>query len=178
MTIKHETRRAECAQHRKRMGYEVTENDIKRPMPQGNNTTQIGHTHYRPPRQEPPPRAPRPGPRARGSRLCEHSPMASRPPDGQDLEARLAEVGRRLGEREASHSQTLAAARSRAETLRAEVARALEAFHAGAAGAGAPQLRVVLGEVRLDDKHARAVQFDLARGRCAGIDDGAAPGRA
>ena len=95
--------------------------------------------------------------------------MATRPPDGQDLEARLAEVGRRLGEREASHSGALAEARSRAETLRAEVARALEAFHAGAAGAGAPQLRVALGAVRLDDKHARALQFDLARGRCAGI---------
>ena len=95
--------------------------------------------------------------------------MAIRPPDGQDLEARLAEVGRRLGEREASHASALGAARARADTLRAEVARALEAFHAGAAGAGAPQLRVVLGDVRLDDKHARALQFDLGRGRCAGI---------
>jgi hypothetical protein len=95
--------------------------------------------------------------------------MPIRPPDGQALEARLAEVGRRLGARESEHSQALAAARSRAGELRAEVERALEAFHASAAGAGAPQLRVALGEVRLDDKHARALQFDLARGRCAGI---------
>ncbi len=95
--------------------------------------------------------------------------MAIRPPDGQALEARLAEVGRRLGERESEHSRALAAARSRAQELRAEIERALEAFHASAARAGAPQLRVALGEVRLDDKHARALQFDLARGRCAGI---------
>jgi len=95
--------------------------------------------------------------------------MASAPPDGQDLAARLAEVGRRLGAREAEHSQPLAAAQRRAGELRMEVARALEAFHAGAVGAGAPQLRITLGDVRLDDKHARAVQFDLARGRCAGI---------
>ena len=95
--------------------------------------------------------------------------MAICPPDGQGLEARLAEVGRRLGEREAEHSRALASARSRAEELRALVARALEAFHASAAGAGAPQLRVALGEVRLDDKHTRSLQFDLARGRCAGI---------
>jgi len=95
--------------------------------------------------------------------------MAIWPPDGQGLEARLAEVGRRLGEREAEHSRALASARSRAEELRALVARALEAFHASAEGAGAPQLRVALGEVRLDDKHTRSLQFDLARGRCAGI---------
>jgi len=95
--------------------------------------------------------------------------MAICPPDGQGLEARLAEVGRRLGEREAEHSRALASARSRAEELRALVARALEAFHASAEGAGAPQLRVALGEVRLDDKHTRSLQFDLARGRCAGI---------
>jgi hypothetical protein len=95
--------------------------------------------------------------------------MASVPPDGQDLAIRLAEVGRRLGAREAEHAQPLAEARRRAEALRAEVASALEAFHAGAARAGAPQLRISLGEVRLDDKHARAVQFDFARGRCAGV---------
>lgn len=91
------------------------------------------------------------------------------PPDGQGLEARLAEIGRRIGDREAKHARALGAARSRAQELRAEVERAVAAFHASAAQAGAPQLRIVLGEVRLDDKHARAVQFDLARGRCAGI---------
>jgi hypothetical protein len=95
--------------------------------------------------------------------------MAPLPPDGQGLEARLAEIGRRIGAREAEHAGALGAARSRAEALRAEVERAVAAFHASAAHAGAPQLRVVIGDVRLDDKHARAVQFDLARGRCAGI---------
>lgn len=95
--------------------------------------------------------------------------MARHPPDGQALETRLAEIGSRLGAREAEHSRDLAAAHSRAEELRSEVARALGAFHASAAQAGAAHLRVTLGEVRLDDKHARALQFDLCRGRCAGI---------
>jgi hypothetical protein len=95
--------------------------------------------------------------------------MAPHPPDGQGLEARLAEIGRRIGAREAEHAAALGAARSRAQGLRAEIERAVAAFHASAAQAGAPQLRIALGEVRLDDKHARAVQFDLARGRCAGI---------
>jgi hypothetical protein len=49
------------------------------------------------------------------------------------------------------------------------VERGLEAFHAGADQAGARHLRVELGEVRLDDKHARAVQFDLQRGRHVAI---------
>ena len=31
--------------------------------------------------------------------------------------------------------------------------------------AGAPQLRIALSEVRADDKHVRAVQFELTRGR-------------
>ena len=97
--------------------------------------------------------------------------MAPHPPDGQGLEARLAEIGRRIGAREAEHAGALGAARSRAQELRAEIERGGgRAFHfTSAAQAGAPQLRVALGEVQLDDKHARAVQFDLALGRCAGI---------
>jgi len=81
------------------------------------------------------------------------------------LADRLAAAGRRLGEREASHAEDLARAREQASALRAAVAQALEAFHGAAEEAGAPQLRIGLGELRLDDKHVRAVEFDLTRGR-------------
>lgn len=91
-------------------------------------------------------------------------PMPPSPPDA-DLGDRLAALGRRLGEREGEHAQALTQARREAEKLRAEVAVALERFHAAAAAQGAPHLRVALGEVRVDDKHLRAVEFDLTRGR-------------
>jgi hypothetical protein len=95
--------------------------------------------------------------------------MASHPPAPAALRERLAEVGRRIGAREADHRAALETARRRAEALRGLVASGLEAFHAGAEAAGAPHLKVVLGELRLDDKHARALQFDLRRGRHVGI---------
>lgn len=82
-----------------------------------------------------------------------------------DLAQRLEELGRVLGEREAAHGVGLAAARARAEKLRAEVEAPLERFHRAAAAAGAPHLRVALSEIRIDDKHLRAVEFDLCRGR-------------
>jgi hypothetical protein len=91
-----------------------------------------------------------------------HPPAAT--PDA-DLAARLAELGRALGEREARHGEDLARARGCAEELRRQVSSALDGFHAAAAQAGAAHLRVSLGEVRLDDKHLRAVEFDLSRGR-------------
>ncbi|MGH0029740.1 MAG: hypothetical protein ACQGVC_08110 [Myxococcota bacterium] len=81
------------------------------------------------------------------------------------LGPRLAALGRSLGEREAGHREELAAARACAERLRGDVAAALEQFHAAAEAAGAPHLRVELSEIRLDDKHLRAVEFDLVRGR-------------
>ena len=83
----------------------------------------------------------------------------------QNLSARLAALGRSLGEREADHRGELDAARSCAEALRADVALALSQFHCAAAEAGAPHLQVELSDVRLDDKHLRAVEFDLVRGR-------------
>lgn len=82
-----------------------------------------------------------------------------------ELGARLAALGRSLGEREADHRGQLDAARSCAESLHADVALALSRFHAAAAEAGAPHLQIELSEVRLDDKHLRAVEFDLVRGR-------------
>jgi ATPase subunit of ABC transporter with duplicated ATPase domains len=86
-------------------------------------------------------------------------------PVGSELGARLERVGRRLAEREADHAQGLAEARACAEKLRARVEAALARFHASASAAGAPHLRIELGEVRVDDKHLRSVQFDLNRGR-------------
>jgi hypothetical protein len=91
--------------------------------------------------------------------------MSPSPPADTQLGERLASLGQRLGEREAPHASELAAARREAESLREEIARALERFHGAAACAGAPHLRVALGDVRADDKHLRAVEFDLIRGR-------------
>lgn len=95
--------------------------------------------------------------------------MASTPSSAPDpcpeaLGERLEALGRSLGEREAAHGEGLTRARACAENLRDCVAVALERFH-GAAAAGAPHLRVALGEIQVDDKHLRAVEFDLRRGR-------------
>lgn len=82
-----------------------------------------------------------------------------------DLAGRLEELGRTLGAREQEHAKALEEARHRAWQLHAELAQALSLFHAAAEKAGAPHLRVELSEPRLDDKHVRAVEFDLRRGR-------------
>jgi hypothetical protein len=94
-------------------------------------------------------------------------PPAARP--NLDLAARLESLGRSIGEREGAQREALAAARSCAEKLRACVAEALARFHQTAAEAGAPHLRIELSEVRADDKHLRAVEFDLERGRYKAI---------
>jgi len=90
------------------------------------------------------------------------SPPAEAPPD---LGARLETLGRTLGAREAEHAEALGAARRCAARLRERVVEALERFHAGARAAGAAHLRIEVGELRVDDKHLRAFEFDLARGR-------------
>ena len=97
------------------------------------------------------------------------APATAQPPAGEELGSRLAALGRTLGEREADHRGELDAARSCAESLRADIALALSKFHAAAAEAGAPHLQVELSDVRLDDKHLRAVEFDLVRGRYKAI---------
>lgn len=81
------------------------------------------------------------------------------------LRDRLRELGRELAARESEHASALEAARTQAASLRAAVALALEGWHEAVAAAGAPQLAVRIGEVRPDDKHIRAVEFDLVRGR-------------
>jgi hypothetical protein len=87
------------------------------------------------------------------------------PPADADLDARLTALGQRLGAREASYADSLREAQGHAERLRGEVASALDSFHAAVAASGAPHLRVALSPVRTDDKHLRAVEFDLVRGR-------------
>ncbi len=90
-------------------------------------------------------------------------------PGAAELAARLEKLGHGLGEREASHLAGLRDARSCLEGLRATIAAALARFHEAAARAGAPQLRIELSDVRADDKHLRAVQFDVTRGRYRAI---------
>jgi hypothetical protein len=85
------------------------------------------------------------------------------------LSERMAQLGAFLGEREAEHRDAVTEAWRRAGTLRLEVGSALAAFAKAVAHAGSPQLAVQLGDVRTDDKHLRAVQFDLARGRSRAV---------
>jgi hypothetical protein len=80
-----------------------------------------------------------------------------------DLEARLAERGRALAQREAKHAHALDEARSLAVELHAAAAAALDAYHREVIDA--PQLSVVLGPVRHDEKHLHAFEFDVRRGR-------------
>lgn len=82
-----------------------------------------------------------------------------------DFGTRLEALGRELGEREVEHAAGLGRARASADALREQVCAALERFHAAAASAGAPHLRIEVSPVRVDDKHLRAVEFDLMRGR-------------
>lgn len=85
------------------------------------------------------------------------------------LGERLEALGRELGEREAAHAEERAAARARAEELREQVAEALGRFQAAAAKAGADFLAPVVSAVRVDDKHVRACQVELSRGRYRAI---------
>ena len=93
--------------------------------------------------------------------------MASQPP--APLVGRLQEVGRKIGAREAAHRDELDRASEVADQLRSTVVAAIEGFHRGAKDAGAPHLRIEVSEPRLDDKHARAVQFGVRRGRTSAL---------
>lgn len=81
------------------------------------------------------------------------------------LRDRLAAAGRTIGERESAHEGALGEARQRAEALHAQVAGAVDAFHVAATRAGSPHLRIEVGPVHLDEKHVRAVEFAVRRGR-------------
>jgi hypothetical protein len=86
------------------------------------------------------------------------SPQAS-------LQERLARLGSSVGEREAAHAESLGAARSQAEALHRVVADGVDAWSRAVTTAGAPYLTVELSEPRRDDKHIRAVELSLSRGR-------------
>jgi len=94
---------------------------------------------------------------------------AAREPRCDELRDRLTALGRELAERESAHAEGLSRARAVAEWLHAIVADAIEAFHEAAHAAGARQLQIELSAPRPDDKHLRAVQFDLRRGRHSAI---------
>jgi hypothetical protein len=81
------------------------------------------------------------------------------------LAARMYKLGRAIGEREDAHRQEMDAARQLSAELHAVVESALHAFHEAASSAGAPHLRSELSPPRVDDKHLRAVEFALQRGR-------------
>jgi hypothetical protein len=91
------------------------------------------------------------------------------PARGDVLRERLRGLGRELAAREASEAARLETARATARALHGVVADALAAFHEAARAGGAPQLEVQLEAPRTDDKHLRAVQFALRRGRHAAI---------
>ena len=91
------------------------------------------------------------------------------PPDSADLRGRLVMVGRSIGAREAAFQAALGEATQRCEALRSVVCEALAGFHAAASEAGAPHLRIEVGPVRLDDKHVRAIEFEVRRGRHVGV---------
>lgn len=80
------------------------------------------------------------------------------------IEERLAELGRRLVAREQPHDAALEAAWGCATSLHGRVARALDHYHAAVSDV-APRLAVQLSELRIDDKHLHAVEFELSRGR-------------
>ena len=84
--------------------------------------------------------------------------------EGGKIETRLAKLGQQLAERERPHADALNSLWSCARALHARVASALEPYHE-AIRPSAPHLAVSLSEPRVDDKHAHAVEFELARGR-------------
>ena len=92
--------------------------------------------------------------------------MASSPPgQATDLGDRLERLGAILGSREAEHRGGRDRARACVQELRDRIESALERFHRATSESGAPHLRIALGEIQPDDKHLRAVEFDLTRGR-------------
>lgn len=91
------------------------------------------------------------------------------PGASEALHQKLAALGESLGSREAAHRAALEQARTCIDALRTAVAAGIDAFHAAADAAGAPHLRVALSPIRIDDKHVRALEFELRRGRYVGI---------
>lgn len=97
------------------------------------------------------------------------APPASQPSSPGSLRARLESLGREIGAREAAEAAAVAAAFDVARRLHAAVVDAVAALHASLETAGSPHLRVAVGAPRLDEKHVRAVQFEVTRGRTVAL---------
>lgn len=97
------------------------------------------------------------------------SPSPARKALGTDLREKLAALGSELGAREADHAQSLEQARQTVQDLHEAVVDAVEGFHDSASAAGAPHLRIEVTEPALDQKHVRAMEFEVRRGRTVGI---------
>ena len=88
----------------------------------------------------------------------------------EELRERLARVGESIGRREANHGEALETARKKAAELHAVVTDGIGAYRQAVEAAGASHLAAVqVSEPRLDDKHVRAVEFSLERGRYRAI---------
>ncbi len=85
------------------------------------------------------------------------------------LRSRLAALGTEIGTREAGHTESLARARETAQALHGAVVEAVDAFHDSVRAAGAPHLQIEVSEPELDQKHVRAMEFEVRRGRTVGI---------
>ncbi len=81
-----------------------------------------------------------------------------------ELDDRIEALGRSLAEQEANHADALAQARRFAQGVHDRVGVLLARFHSAALPI-APQLEITQSPLRTDDKHLRAVEFELARGR-------------
>jgi len=82
-----------------------------------------------------------------------------------ELADRLEQVGHTLGARESRHVAGLQQARRQIGEIRHQVENALKRFHVAVNEAGAPHFRVEISAIRTDEKHLRAVEFDVSRGR-------------
>lgn len=102
---------------------------------------------------------------ARGSATS----AAASPASGESLRERMAAAGRAIGARESQHSAALDVARRDCAVWHERVRAAIDAFHAEASASGAPHLRLEVGEPRLDEKHVRAMEFEIRRGRHVGL---------
>lgn len=97
------------------------------------------------------------------------APPAPQPDASRWLRKHCSALGRAIGAREAEHVDALAQAFGEARRLHAALTDGLSALHAALDAAGSSHLRVSLGEPRLDEKHVRAVQFELVRGRTVAL---------
>lgn len=81
------------------------------------------------------------------------------------LRERLCTLAEALAERESEHTAALEQAFAVSHRLHGRVLEAVDAFHSVLAARGLAHLRIRVGEPRMDDKHIRAVQFEISRGR-------------